>query len=179
MDFATITNIILCIMSFLLAVISVITVIATVKQNSKMIEGQSRAYVSIYGDFINCENISFYLIIKNFGKSNALITSLECDVDLKRFTYDENTVPFSHIKNTTIAPNQAFKCNLERISLFNSEISTINFEISYKCNNKIYSDTFCINLDTFKNIIRLRASTKNEELKIISYALQELDERLL
>ena len=52
MDISTIVNIILCVLSFLLAVISVVTVIITLKQNSKMIEESSRAVISIYGESI-------------------------------------------------------------------------------------------------------------------------------
>lgn len=179
MDISTITNICLCILSFLLAVVSVITVIVTLKQNSTMIENSSRAYVSIYGDSINCQSPNFYIVVKNFGCSNALITSFQCDTDLSKFSYDENFTPFSRIENTSIAPNQAFKCTLNHLSLFNSGIPTITFRITYKSNNKNYSDTFLIHLDAFPNLIRTRAHNKDNELTVISEALQELDERLL
>ena len=38
MDTSTIVNIILCVLSFILAAISVVTVVITLRQNNKMIE---------------------------------------------------------------------------------------------------------------------------------------------
>lgn len=179
MDIATIVNIILCIISFILAVVSVVTVIITLKQNSKMLESESRAYLAIYGDIIYCQLTSFYLIIKNFGKSSALITSFECDKDLSKFAYFEKFVPFSHIKNTSIAPGQSFKCALRQEKLFFSDVPSINFKISYKCNNTEYTEDFCINLEAYKTLINTTASSKEDPLKIISYALQDINKKLL
>lgn len=180
MDTATTINITLCVLSFLLAIISVITVIVTLKQNSIILENESRAYISIYGDTINCKGIIFYLVIKNFGKSSAIITSLECDVDLSKYSYDNEIKPFSHMKNTLIAPNQSYKCALQHVSLFHSGIKSLNFKISYECNNKKYSDNFCINLESFSDSICPKSSVKNNnELEIIAYTLQELLEKLL
>lgn len=124
MDTATIINTILSVLSFLLAAISLITVVITIKQNNKMLENSSRAYVSIYGDVINCQNLSFYIVIKNFGQSSAFITSLKCDTNLKKFSFDENLHPFSHIEGTSIAPKQSLKCTLNHLQLFNAVIFT-------------------------------------------------------
>lgn len=132
MNISIIINIILCILSSILAAISVATVIVTLRQNSAMIENSSRAYVSVYGDIINCQNPIFYLIVKDFGQSSAFIMSLKCDTDLNKFSYAENLHPFSHLENTSIAPNQKFKCTLDQLKLFNPGISSINFEVSYK-----------------------------------------------
>lgn len=180
MNATLIINITLCVLSFLLAAISVITVIVTLKQNSIILENESRAYLSIYGDTIECKSANFYLIIKNFGKSSAIITSLECDIDLSKFSYVENIKPFSHIENTPIAPNQAYKCALKQIPLFASGTHFLKFKISYKCNNKSYSDTFCINLKAFSDLIHSKESVKTgTELEIMAYALQELIEKSL
>ena len=42
MDVSTIVNIILCVLSFILAAISVVTVVITLRQNNKMIEESTR-----------------------------------------------------------------------------------------------------------------------------------------
>lgn len=179
MDIATIINIILCILSFMLAAISVVTIVITIRQNSTMIENSSRAYVSIYGDVINCQNLSFYIIIKNFGQSSALVTSLKCNTDLSKFSFNKNLHPFSHIEGTSIAPNQTLKCTLDHLELFNAGISSLNFEISYESNNKKYFETYCINLNIFSELICTRPSANGKELHTLSCALQELNERLL
>ena len=49
-------NVILCILSFALAIISVITVIITLRQNNKMIENTRRPYIVIYGRVTDFQN---------------------------------------------------------------------------------------------------------------------------
>ena len=48
MDIGIIVNIILSVLSFALAAISVITVVITLKQNNKMLEANSKPYVVAY-----------------------------------------------------------------------------------------------------------------------------------
>ncbi|GFI28869.1 MAG: hypothetical protein HFH50_12940 [Lachnospiraceae bacterium] len=180
MDISIIVNICLSVSSFLLAFISVVILIVTIRQNHLILENESRAYLSIYGDITNCQAIAFYLIIKNFGKSSAQITSLECDTDLRPFSYVEKLIPFSHMAGTSIAPNQSFKCALQQIPLFTSGIHFINFKISYESNRKKYSETFCVNLQSFTNSIQTNDNpSEGSELKTISYALQDINRRLL
>ena len=52
MDISTIVNIILCVLSFILAAISVVTVVITLRQNNKMIEESTRPVISVYTDEI-------------------------------------------------------------------------------------------------------------------------------
>lgn len=179
MDISIIVNICLSVSSFLLALISVVILIVTIRQNHLMLENETRAYLSIYGNVTSCEGSGFYLIIKNFGKSNAVITSLKCDVDLSRFSYIKERTPFSHMENASIAPGQSFMCALKQVSLFNSGIPSITFKITYECNRKKYSEVFCLNLKAFTDLIQANASTKGNELKIISNTLQDINRRLL
>ena len=179
MDISIIVNICLGISSFLLALISVVILIVTIRQNHLMLENESRAYLSVYGDTTNCQGITFYLILKNFGKSNALITSLECDTDLSSFSYIEKLIPFSHMAGCSIAPGQSFKCALKQFPLFTSGIQSINFRISYESNRKKYSEIYCISLSSFSDLIQTNASSSDNELKIISNTLQDINRRLL
>ena len=64
MDTATKVNIILSILSFILALISIITVVITLRQNHTMIENATRPYLCIYGQSINPGSPEFYLVIK-------------------------------------------------------------------------------------------------------------------
>ena len=50
MDLSTKVNIALCVLSFVLAFISVVTVVLTLIQNNKMIENSTRPYICIYFD---------------------------------------------------------------------------------------------------------------------------------
>lgn len=53
MDFSTKVNIILAVLSFLLAVISIVTVVITLRQNHTMIENATRPYLCIYAFMVN------------------------------------------------------------------------------------------------------------------------------
>ena len=78
-------NLSLSILSLILAITSIITVVLTLKQNNKMIESNTRPYISVYGDMTNFANLQFYIIVKNFGKSGAVIKDFTCDIDLKKY----------------------------------------------------------------------------------------------
>lgn len=135
MDTPTIINMILSILSFTLAVISVITVVITLKQNYQMIENSTRPYVVVYSATTNFESLDYYLCVKNFGQSGALITSFSCDYDLSQCSYDKNVVPFEHLPSTFIAPGQSFISGVNPIKLF-EEPHPITFYIEYTTNQK-------------------------------------------
>lgn len=178
MDISTIVNIILCILSFILAVISVITVVITLRQNHKMIENSTRPYIIIYSATTNFQSPSYYLCVKNFGQSGALITSFNCDCNLKQYSYSDKNIPFEHLPNTFIAPNQSFICNIDHLKLF-KDPHLLTFSIEYISNGKKYMDTFKINPKTDSDLIHTRAATKDRELNAISYTLQEIAEKML
>lgn len=178
MDTSTIVNIILCILSFALAAISVVTVVITIRQNHIMIENSTRPYIAMYSASSDIQSVHYYLCIKNFGQTGALINSFSCDSDLKQYSYDEEYVPFEHIPNTFISPGQSFVYNVDPKKLFKNP-HPLTFTVEYSANNKKYSDTFSINVEADSDILHLRASTKGKELEIISYALQDISEKLL
>ncbi|MBC6678755.1 hypothetical protein [Zhenpiania hominis] len=178
MDLATTINIILCILSFLLAAISVIIVVLTLKQNSKMIEQSTRPYISIYGRVTNFQNPSYYLVLKNFGSSGAEIVSLDCSSNLKAYCFDEDHVPFSASAGSYVAPGQSVLSVIDSLK-FTSDMEPFVFKISYRSATKTYNDEFFINPNAEICNVQTRASTKDKELKIISYTLQDLVEKHL
>ena len=84
MDISTVVNIVLCILSFILALISIVTVVITLRQNHTMIENATRPYICVYGESINTGTSTFYLVIKNFGCSPATITKFSYEPDLSK-----------------------------------------------------------------------------------------------
>lgn len=114
MDTSTIVNIILCVLSFILAAISVVTVVITLRQNNKMIEESTRPVISVYTDEINAGNPFFYLIVKNFGKSPAYITKFEYDFDFKGCYKIRNDRDYLEgLNNAVLAPGQSRICTLD------------------------------------------------------------------
>lgn len=167
-------NLILCVLSFALAAISVVTVVITLKQNNKMIESSTRAYVTVSGQSINVQSSEFMIVIKNYGQSNALIEKIEFNMSLKPYMYALDIEPFEAISNTTLCPNQNIVCNLDPVKMGKDNVKTIDCSIIYISNGKRYVETQTINFDALcKNVIT-KASTEGKELKIISYAIQEM-----
>lgn len=178
MDISIVVNIILCILSFILAAVSVVTVVITLRQNHKMIENSTRPYVAIYSRVTNFQEPFYYLVLKNFGQSKAKITGFSCNVNLKEFSKDPNQVPFQHIITTEIMPHQSFVCVLDRLKLC-GHVNVLNFDISYIAGVKKYSESFCINVETDIELVSSRGATPGKELRNISYTLQDLVEKIM
>lgn len=164
--------------SLITSIIAILISILTLRQNSKMIKESTRPYIIICGKTINCQEPSFYLVLKNYGASGAIITKFNCNYNLANFSISSSLTPFEHICGTFIAPNQSMITNLNKNTLF-SEERILKFDIEYKQNNKKYTDHFEIVLNAYKDLIQTRASTKDKELRNISYALQDLVEKHL
>ena len=166
------------IISLTTSIVAIVISVKTLKQNSEMIEESTRPYLMIYGNTTNFQSPNFYLCLKNFGQTGATILSLSCNLDLVKYSYHENYIPFSHITGTMIAPGQSFLCNLDTRKLYEEEV-ILEFTVTYTANKKIYNEVFSINPKTYSDLVQTRASTRDAELKIISYTLQSLVERFL
>lgn len=172
-------NAVLCVLSFILAAISVITVIITLKQNNKMIENSTRPYIVLYSNVTYFQDTKFYIILKNFGQSGAIIESFTCNIDLFKYYHSDEKKPFEHINGTFIAPQQSFMVCVNPVKLYEDKVEKINFNISYSNELKKYNEEYEINFLAYTDSYLSRASTKDKELKIISYTLQDLVEKLL
>lgn len=183
-DYPTKVNVILCLLSFLLAVISVVTVIITLRQNHKMISNSTRPYVTASAQITNFQNAKFYVLIKNFGTSRAVIRNIKANIDIKKYLYSETT-PFDFAKDLFLAPGQSICIEVDSIKMHEDGIHLFEFNIDYNDVNHAnkkriqYSEQFPINYDCYSRIAYSRASTKDKELKIISYALQDLVEKIM
>lgn len=145
MDFATKINIILCILSFLLAAISIIFVVLTIRQNSKMIEEATRPNIQIYPELME---YYAYIVIKNFGQSSAYIDSVTCNHKFNKaetLNDDIGKNIFDMISNSFLAPGHSIKCPLIAHKVFDVPFE---FKIKYHANNKIYTDTFCFKMQS-------------------------------
>lgn len=172
MDVATIVNVILCVLSFLLAAISVVTVVITLRQNNKMIEESTRPVISVYTDEINAGNPFFYLIVRNFGKSPAYITKFEYDFDFKGCYKIRNDRDYLEgLNNAVLAPGQSRICTLDYAKIDKEVTFTLEYHSGAK---KVYSDKFTIDLKAGVSMPYGKVATEGKELRTISYTLQEI-----
>ena len=166
------------IFSSIASLIAIIISVKTLKQNSKLIEESTRPYLVMYQALTNFQMPTYYLILKNFGQSGATICSIDCSPNLVDYSLCNSHVPFLNFGNETIAPGQSFVCSLDKNKVFAQPV-TFHFSITYTSNGHLYSDSFSINPDVTANMVQTRASTPGEELKIMSFALQDLVEKIL
>ena len=118
MDVSTIINSILCILSFVLAVISV------------------------YTEEINVGTPFFYLVVKNFGKSSAYITRFEYDFDFKGCNKIKDAKDYLYgLNQAVLAPGQSRICMLDYDKINRDVTFTINYQSAMK---KEYSETITI-----------------------------------
>lgn len=171
MDTATKVNIVLSILSFILALISIITVVITLRQNHTMIENATRPYLCIYGQSINPGSPEFYLVIKNFGASPATVTKFEYDPDLSNcYGFSPCRDFLSDIARCTFAPGQSRICRLD----YSSVPESITFKLEYHSGKQTYSDTFTTDIKSGADMLTTKLSTADKELRTISYVLQEI-----
>lgn len=173
-----IIEIISIIFSLITSIVAIFISIKTLKQNSEMIEESTRPYIVVYARTTNFQSSSYYLVLKNFGQTGATITSLECDCDLSQYSYKVEHVPFKHFSNTFVAPGQSFVCSINPIKFFKNP-QELHFFIEYESHSKTYADSFTINPKADSDLIQTRAATKDQELRSISYTLQDLVEKHL
>lgn len=166
------------ILSTLVSLIAIVISVLTLRQNNKMIEDSTRPYIVMYTGTTNFQSPSYYLIMKNFGQTGAYITSFRCDYDLAKCSYNDKRAPFSNIENTFLVPGQSYSCSINPLKLF-EDPRPIKIDLSYKAGAKEYNDTFILNVEADPGMIHSRAATKDKELKIISYTLQDIAEKML
>lgn len=176
LDISDWINVAAVIVALLVGVISIIIALLTLRQNSKMIEESTRPYITVYSDCTNFQDVHYHVILKNFGNTGAVITKFETSCDLGDLIRNNFRKPFEHIVGTFVAPNQSFKAILD-IAYVKNPPHKIDFQIEYQTSNKTYSEFITLNIAATMDLTLARASTKDKELKIISYALQDLCEK--
>lgn len=161
MDAGIIVNIILSILSFALAAISVITVVITLKQNNKMIEANSRPYVVAYLVYQEAPS-HIYLCIKNFGKTSAIVKSLNIKPEFSLHKKSSNEL----INGTMLAPNQQLHflvLNEDKDKIIHENVFKFSVAIEYQdcCTNKVYNENYKMNMEYVMTVLSIDHSRTN------------------
>lgn len=176
LNIETIVNIALCILSFILALISVITVVITIRQNNKMIKSNTRAYVVASLKIVTIRKQRSYIVIKNYGNSGATIDNLSFDIDLDKYSFNQKLHPFSHTKGVFIAPNQKYMSVINGAQLTADGIQQFNVTIEYHDSFDHYKETYSMNYKGYIENIVEREQIEGNELQNILNALENLIE---
>ena len=170
-------ELLLLIASFILATISVTTVIITIRQNNKMIKSSTRPYIVALTRTTIFKDQRFYIVIKNFGNAGATIKKMNCSFDLSKASFIEGKTPFNYIKGTFLAPGQSISCCLNTDVFKREHVESFVIELEYGDEKDSYEQQFPINYWGYVENANIRASSKDNELEIISFTLQDLVEK--
>ena len=171
MSQSDIINASLSILSFLLAVISIVTVVVTLRQNRQMIENATRPYIAIKYETITRPNdLCRYIVLKNYGQSAAKIAAMKCTGDTNKTFLDQ----FDHVVGLTLAPSQRLLYYFGGPNT--KSVETVSFEYTYTANEKDYHESTTLQMISGATVKR---SSGGSELAPIVYALQEITERMV
>ncbi len=127
-------------------IISVIALVKTSRDNNKILEENSRAYISIYTETLIANKIHFYIVVKNFGNTNAILQNIKIDDKTREMIKLGSKDYFKNMVKNQLAPGQSIThiVSTQKEGYDREHIS--KFEITYTSGRKEYSDTFEFNL---------------------------------
>ena len=128
--------------SLLTSIIAIVISVKTLKQNSRMMEESSRPNIQIYPLYIDT---IVYIIIKNFGSSEAYIDEIKCSHSFTRdetFGDDLGADIFDRLQGTIFSPGYSLRCPLIGYKVINE---VFNFQVKYHSLSKKYQSNFSFN----------------------------------
>ncbi len=154
--------------------VSIIISVRTLRQNRKMIEGETRPYLQVYGATTNFgTKPRFYIVLKNFGKSGAVIEQFNCGPAASQQYC--NVPLFQHIAGAMIAPGQSFAAPID---VEHECDIKFNISIRYKSGAKSYNEQYVLHVKPYLEIQSIR-EPKNDCLATISNVMQDVAIRQL
>lgn len=162
------------IVGMIVSIIAVIVSVLSLKQTQHSIEAANRPYVVVYRDYIQIlNNVQEYIIIKNFGKTGAIIDSLNCNPSYKNTVTNKNV--FENIGDTFIAPGQSISTVTSINALKEERRGVTEININYHANKKHYQETINLNGELKSDLIFSKTNpSKNKGVEeIIIKATQE------
>ncbi|MRG86714.1 hypothetical protein [Salinibacillus xinjiangensis] len=161
------------------SIIAVVISVLSLKQTQRSIEQANRPYIVVYRDYIQVlSTVQEYIIIKNFGKTGAVIDSLEFSPNYKNWRGNDT---YENISNTFIAPGQSISTvtYLDAFGKRNEDEERngrTRVTISYHNGKNKYQETSIFNEELSKDIAFAKTNpTKSDTIeKVISKVTQEL-----
>lgn len=159
--------------SLLVSIVAIAISIISLRQNSRMIEESTRPNLQIYPVYMNS---ILYIVIKNYGASEAYIDQIDCD---HQFSPNETMGDklgadiFSRVKGAILSPGYAIKCPLIAHEITDDDF---RFHLLYHSTEKSYEAEFHFNVSAnapFADIYPTSHSTDGH-LQNISRELRDI-----
>lgn len=160
--------------SLITSIVAIVISVKSLKQNSEMIEESTRPNIQIYPLYINT---IMYLIVKNFGSSEAYIDKIECS---HKFTKEETIGDnlgdnvFDRVQGAIFCPGYSLRCPLIGYKVAND---TFNFYVKYHSTSKTYESRFSFNPFTnapFADMYPSKGKTSEDNLSNIARELHDI-----
>lgn len=157
-----------------ISLISIIIAVATLRQNNKITREANRAYIVFFID--KPKNSFIYnLVIKNFGNTGGQLIDITLNPPL---SYEKSKLeidfkPITECKNIFLAPNQSIQSCFD---FRDYESNVFAVTIKYKTLNKVYIDSYTLDLKYSKSILTSGASNINTELKALNEISKNIEE---
>lgn len=157
------------VVTLLTSIIAIIISVKSLKLTKKSIEDANKPYIVIYEERIHvASTIHPYLIVKNFGKTGAVINYINF---YPKFGSDRE--PFGRFKKVFIAPGQSYTWSIFRLG---EDCEVREVVISYTDNNKKeIVDKIILNHDASKSSRYTKSQYKSNDLNsVVTTAAEEL-----
>ena len=180
MEIKETVQIIASVVGIFTSVIAVIISVFSLKQTQKSIKDANRPYVVVYRDYIQVlGNIQEHIIIKNFGKTGAIIKSLSFDPTYKDSMRKKEI--FKNISETFIAPSQSISTITSNNTFEGERNGIIKAEITYCSGKEYYKDIFTLNEELLHDLSfsKTKPSKSKKLEEVIVKSVQEVLRRKL
>lgn len=126
--------------SSIIGTAGIVISVHTLRQNNKMIEESTRPNIQIYPVYANS---ILYIVIKNFGSSEAIIDEIICNhVFTKAESFTDPEKEIFNLSGAIFSPGYSLKCPLISHAVSNE---TYEFRVKYHSAQKKYSAAFSFN----------------------------------
>lgn len=164
--------------SLVAIVISVVAIVKTSRDNNKILEANFRPYISVYTETLIANKNHFYIIVRNFGNTNAIIENIKVDEKTREMIKLGEDFYFDNVIKSQLAPGQSIThvVTTQNEKYDHEHIS--KFEIIYKSSHKEYSEKFEFNLSINATMPSIGLSNGNYEKQFLELYQDEIRKKL-
>lgn len=173
------TEIISSIIQTVTSIVAVVIAITSLVWTTKSQRDANKPYIVAYlKQVLSSSTLITYLVIKNYGKTGAIVTNVTAvpALDCGNLKFENN--PFSNFKSQIIAPNQSYAAGIS-IGRSSSELKTTKFVLTI-CyldqQSKKQTETFSLDKDALDTVQHFNSSpTEGDDISRAIYKTSSED----
>lgn len=170
--------------TFIGSIIAIYFTYQNLKEMRKQLDEQKNQYFEqnrgnvifyLYHDTLYSED---YIVLKNFGNSPAIISSIETTPKLSWNNPDLQDFDIDNLKNIMLAPGQHIKTVYDFDS---TEIKKFDVCVNYISCNKSFTETYSIDLDYTNRTMHLDSSPKDpvDAINKVARSIDSISDKII